>query len=114
MVMVMVMVVMVVVVVVMMVIMNLANRRLKLSHPHLGRRERSKALELAHRPELLCHEGPDPTVDLGLGLRSKLRRVAESGRRRETVEDSGSLLLGVFRASNHEQETLGVLGSTRK
>ena len=65
---VMVLVVVVVMVMVMMVIMNLANRRLKLSHPHLGRRESSKALELAHRPELLCHKGPDPTVDLDAPL----------------------------------------------
>jgi hypothetical protein len=47
-------------------------------------------------------------------LRSKLRRVAESGRQWETVGDIGSLLLGVFRASKHEQETLGAIGSSRK
>ena len=50
----------------------------------------------------------------GWGLGSKLRRVAESGRQWESVGDSGSLLLGVFRASTHEQETLGVTGSNRK
>ena len=51
---------------------------------------------------------------LGMGLRSKLRRVAESGRQWETAGDSGSSLLGVFRASNHEQETRGVIGSNKK
>ena len=50
----------------------------------------------------------------GWGLRSKLRRVAASGRQWETVGDIGSLLLGVFRASQHKQETLGVIGSNRK
>ena len=45
---------------------------------------------------------------------SKLRRVAESGRRREAVGDGGSLLLGVFRAPTHEQETLGAIGGNRK
>ena len=35
---------------------------------HLGRRERGKALELARRPELLCHKGPDPAVDLDAPL----------------------------------------------
>ena len=44
----------------------------------------------------------------------KLRRMAESKRQWETAGDSGSLLLGVFRASKHEQETLGVIGRHRK
>ena len=47
-------------------------------------------------------------------LRSKLRRVVDGGRRRETAGDGGSMLLRVFRGSEHEQETRGVIGSIRK
>ena len=43
-----------------------------------------------------------------------LQTEGDSGRQWETAEDSGSSLLGVFRASKHEQETLGVIGSNRK
>ena len=32
----------------------------------------------------------------------------------KTVRDGGSMLLRVFRASQHEQETLGAIGSNRK
>ena len=56
--------------------------------------------------------GPPWPRDGGAG--SKLRRVVDRGRRRETEGDIGSLLLGVFRASTHEQETLGAIGSNRK
>ena len=42
----------------------------------------------------------------GWRLRKKLRRIVDSGRQWETGGDIGSLLLGVLRASNHEQETL--------
>ena len=50
----------------------------------------------------------------GWGLGSKLRRVAEGGRQWEMEGDNGSLLLRVFGASTHEQETLGATGSNRK
>ena len=55
----------------------------------------------------------------GWGLGRKLRRVAESGRQRETAGDSGRQRefvsrTGVFRASTHEQEMLGVIGGNRK
>ena len=53
-------------------------------------------------------------TDLGKGLGSKLRRLAESGRQWETVGDSGGLLLGIFRASTYEQETLTAIESNRK
>ena len=43
-----------------------------------------------------------------------LQKAGDSERQWETVGGSGSLLLGVFRASTHEQETLGVIGSNRK
>ena len=45
----------------------------------------------------------------GWGLGSKLRRVAEGGRQWEMEGDNGSLLLRVFGASTHEQETLVLL-----
>ena len=51
---------------------------------------------------------------LGWGLGSKLRQVVDIGRQRETVEDGGSLLLRVCRASTHEQETLEAIGSNMK
>ena len=50
----------------------------------------------------------------GWGLGSILRRVVNIGRRQETAGDGGSLLLRVFEASTHEQETLGATGSNRK
>ena len=51
---------------------------------------------------------------LGWWVGSKHRRVVECGRRRDKAGDSGNLLLRVFRASRHEQETLGAIGSNRK
>ena len=53
-------------------------------------------------------------------MRSKLRRVAESGRQWETVGDSGRrrkfMSRSVFRESTHGQETLGAqeVDGTRK
>ena len=40
-----------------------------------------------------------------------MRRVVGIGRQRETAGDGGSLLLRVYGASRHEQETLGATGS---
>ena len=50
------------------------------------------------------------------GWGSKLRRVVQRGRQRETAEDGGSVLAAVrvYGASRHEQETPGATGSNSK
>ena len=60
--------------------------------------------------EALAESGPH----CGLWSGSKLRRVVDIGRQRETAGDGGSLLLRVLRASRHGQETLEATASKRK